>query len=59
MTGPAPTFWEMSEGEYLRTEPDSAESWTDRELSVNGEIVVPGLNTTLTLDDIYAGVFGR
>lgn len=36
-----------------------AEGWTDRELSGTGEITVPCLNTTLTLDDIYAGVLDR
>lgn len=32
------------------------ENWTDWELSGEGTIRIPCLNTTLTLDDIYAGV---
>lgn len=32
------------------------ETWTDRELSGEGTIRIPCLNTTLTLDDVYAGV---
>ncbi len=35
------------------------EDWTDRELSGTGEIPIPCLNTTLTLDDIYAGLLDR
>ncbi|WP_102126757.1 Uma2 family endonuclease [Deinococcus planocerae] len=36
-----------------------AEGWTDRELSGTGEVALPCLSTTLTLDDIYAGVLDR
>lgn len=33
--------------------------WTDQELSGEGTVPIPCLNTTLTLDDIYAGVLDR
>ncbi|MBB5232687.1 Uma2 family endonuclease [Deinococcus budaensis] len=36
-----------------------AEGWTDWELSGEGHVPIPCLNTTLTLDDVYAGVLDR
>lgn len=35
------------------------DGWTDQELSGEGVVPISCLNTTLTLDDIYAGVLDR